>query len=188
MNSRSSKSDTPASLPECITVGRVRKPHGVRGEVVVDVLSDVQGRFAAGSVVEVVLSSGERNRMQIDSARIRQGGAIVRFVGCESRDQAEGLRRAAVEIDRSQVPPAPEGAFYYFELIGCACVDEHEGELGRVARVLEDGGGLILEISSESRNLLVPFVDAYLKKVDIAARRIELTMPKGLIETCTSGS
>jgi 16S rRNA processing protein RimM len=188
MSSRSSKSDPPAALPDFITIGRVRKPHGLKGEVTVGVLSDVDERFAAGSVVDLVLADGQRRSTRISAVRGRRDEAIVRFAGLETRDQAEELREAMLEIDRSRVPSAPPGAFYFFELVGCECTDRRAGELGSVARVLDDGGGLLLEIEAGPRSLLVPFVEEYLQEVDIANRRIELQLPEGLIETCTSGS
>jgi len=188
MSSKSSKSDPSASLSGFITVGRIRKAHGLRGEVTVDVLSDVEKRFAAGAVVDIVLPSGRRRTARVSSVRGGRGEAIIGFEGLENRDQAEELRGAVLEIDRSRVPKPPPGTFYFFELVGCECVDKRGGELGRVARVLEDGGGLLLEVTGDSRSLLVPFVEAYLKDVDIAGRRIEMELPEGLIETCTSGS
>ena len=188
MSSKSSKSDSPSSVPELITVGRVRKPHGVRGEVLVDVLSDVEGRFVAGSTVEMVWPTGRRQSACISSVRGSKTNVIVLFEGFESREQAEELRSAALEVDRTRVPSAPRGAFYFFELVGCDCFDEHLGELGRVSQVLEDGGGLILEVSTVGSNLLVPFVESYLKEVDVANRRIDLELPEGLIESCTSES
>lgn len=188
MSSRSSKSDPSASLPEFITVGRVRKPHGVRGEVSVGVLSDVRDRFTVGSVVDIVLSSGQRRTARISSVRGGKEEAIVRFSGLETRDQAEVLRQAVLEVARAQVPAAPPGSFYYFELVGCQCSDARAGELGRVTRVLEDGGGLLLEIKGDSRTLLVPFVEAYIRQVDIGKQSIEVDLPEGLIETCTSES
>jgi len=188
MSSRSSKSDSSAALPDFIAVGIVRKPHGVRGEVSVSVLSDVGERFAAGSDVDIVLPDGRRRSARISTVRGRKGEAIVRFTGLETRDQAEELRSALLEIDRSRVPQAPPGAFYFFELVGCECVDRRAGELGPVVRVLDDGGGLLLEIEGGSKRLLVPFVEAYLQNVDVVERRIEMNLPEGLIETCTSES
>lgn len=188
MSSRSSKSDSRTDLPRRIVVGRVRKPHGVRGEVAIRVLSDVSGRFTAGAAVELVLAHGQRREGEIAAVRRRGDDAIVLFAGVETRDQAEELRAALVEVERSAVPEAPNGAYYYFELIGCVCTDPGVGELGRVTRVFEDGGGLILEIEKAGQSLLVPFVEAYLADVDTVGRRIEMRLPEGLIETCTSGS
>lgn len=186
MSSRSSKSNSPKTLPTHIAVGSVRKPHGVRGEVTVEILSDVDGRIAAGSRVDVVLESGSRRSTLISSVRgFAAGTVIVRFEGIEDREQAQELRGALLEVDRSRVPEAPEGSFYFFEIVGCLVEDEGAGELGRVAEIMDDGGGLILRVESESRSLLVPFVEAYLTRLDVAARHIKVDLPEGLIETCT---
>jgi 16S rRNA processing protein RimM len=188
MSSRSSKSDPSSAYSGFITVGRVRKPHGIRGEVTVDVLSDVEKRFAPRAIMDLVLSNGSRRTAVMSSVRGKSEGPIIHFEGCDSRDQAEELRGAVLQIDSSSVPKAPEGTFYFFELIGCACIDEVGGRLGRVEMVLDDGGGLLLEIVGESSTMLVPFVEAYLREVDTVERRIALQLPEGLIETCTSRS
>ena len=89
---------------------------------------------------------------------------------------------------RDLVPQAPNGAYYYFELANCRCVDRNAGDLGLVIEIVEDGGGLLLRVEGENRELLVPFVESYLVKVDISRQLIELDLPLGLVETCTSKS
>ena len=86
------------------------------------------------------------------------------------------------------MPDAPDGEYYYFELIGCTCEDRHEGELGRVDAIVEDGGGLLLQVVADDRTLLVPFVREYLVSVDVEAQRIELELPEGLVDLCASTS
>jgi 16S rRNA processing protein RimM len=152
------------------------------------VLTDVEGRLSPGSEVLLVSPDGGRQEVRIATVRRRGEQAIIRFDGFESRDDVEHLRSAQLEVDRSRVPEAPQGTYFFFELVGCDCYDVHTGELGRVAGLLEDGGGLILEIEQPDRRLLVPFVKAYLKSVDTSNRRIEMQLPDGLIETCTSES
>ena len=78
--------------------------------------------------------------------------------------------------------------FFFYELEGCLVIDAREGELGRVATVREDGGGLLLEVKNEERTLLVPFVRAFLREVDLQRRRIETELPEGLVEVCASMS
>ena len=186
MSSKSSNSDPALPLPDSIVVGKVRKPHGVRGEVVVEILSDVEGRFGPGADVEIVQGSVPRRKARIAAARRTKGEAIIRFEGIENRDDASELRGALLEIARTEVPSAPEGSYYFFELVGCVCEDIREGELGTVERVLEDGGGLVLEINKGSETLLIPFVRAYLTEMDRVGRRIEVDLPEGLVEICTS--
>jgi ribosomal 30S subunit maturation factor RimM len=72
--------------------------------------------------------------------------------------------------------------------VGCRCVDRTAGELGRVVEVIEDGGGVLLEIQAAEGRLLLPFVEAYLVRLDIAGGLIETDVPGELIETCVSTS
>ncbi|HSS50218.1 MAG TPA: ribosome maturation factor RimM [Thermoanaerobaculia bacterium] len=181
-------------LPETITVGRVLRPQGVRGEVVVEVLSDVPDRFAPGSRLLGVREGKPAIpaiSVEVAASRPHKSGAVVRFAGTEDRDQAEELRGLWLEIPRSQVPPAEPGTYYQYELVGCLCRVSGE-ELGRVAEVVEDGGGLLLIIEGESegegRRIPVPFVREFLREVDVAGARIDLELPPGLVETCASRS
>lgn len=173
---------------ETVVVGRVRKPHGVRGEVAVEVLSDVADRFAVGRELILRAVGAAAHPVRIESSRGQGEVLIVRFAGLESRDEAEPLRDALLEIEREAVPSAPEGSFYEYELTGCRLVDAAQGDLGTVLDVIADGGGWLLEVERGAARLLVPFVDAYLRRVDIAERRIEVDLPPELIALCTSTS
>lgn len=186
MSSRSSTD--PPSLPDSIDVARIRRPHGVRGEVLVDPLSDVPGRLDEGSRLWLVSSEGDRSAVEVATSRPHAGGLLLSFRGLTDRDAAERLRGGRLEVERSESPPPPAGSYYFFELVGCACVDATDGALGEVVDVIEDGGGLLLRLDGPSGELLVPFVEAYVAGVDVAGRRIELRLPPGLVETCASGS
>jgi 16S rRNA processing protein RimM len=169
-----------------VEVGRVRRPHGIRGGVLVEVLSDVPERFAAGSLLELVTAGGHRRQVEVAQAAPHGDSLRVSFVGFDSRDDVEPLKGAGLEVRRELTPSAPEGEFYYFELAGCVCVDRVGGNLGTVTRVIEDGGGLLLEVVDGERTLPVPFVRAFIRSIDIPGRRIDLELPDGLIETCVS--
>ena len=188
MSSKSSKSSSETNPPDSVVVGRVRKPHGLRGEVLVEVLSDVPGRLQPGAEVVVSELSGRRIPAKIATAGKASATVRIRLEGFEDRDKAETLKGALLEVPFDQIPVAPEGAYYYFELIGCACHDETEGDLGTVVEVVEDGGGLLLRVESEDRELLLPFVKSYLKQVSVEDRRIDFLLPAGLVETCGSKS
>jgi 16S rRNA processing protein RimM len=188
MSWKSSKADPARDLPSTVVVAEVRRPHGLKGEVVVTPLSDVPHRLQEGSEVCLVLATGERRSVSVETARVHQGSLLVRFSGSESRDDAEEQRNARLEIPRISVPPPPEGSYYYFELLDCSCSDRRQGYVGKVVEIVEDGGGLILRVDDGRRQLLVPFVRAYLTKVDTAAGIIEVDLPEGLLETCASPS
>ncbi len=183
-----SSEDQSRDLPERVVVGRVRKPHGVRGEMAIERDSDVEDRFDPGTRLWARLATGESRAVVIASSRPHGDALLVRFEGCEDRDAAERLRSAILEVESSEVPPPPEGSYYYYQLAGSSCVDRTAGNLGRVVDVIEDGGGLLLEIDTGNGKLLIPFVGAYVGEVDVDGGRIELDLPPGLIETCTSTS
>ena len=172
---------------EFVLVGRIGRPHGVRGEVVVDPESDVPERFSPGAELELVAGT-HRRTVQIETVRGHKARLLVRFAGIDDRDAAEALRGAGLEVSKDRTPPASADVYYYFELMDCSCRDRHQGDLGRVVDVIEDGGGLLLEIADGERRLLVPFVRSFLVAVDRDARAIELDLPVGLIETCASRS
>jgi 16S rRNA processing protein RimM len=188
MSSKSSKTDPSRSLPETVVVATVRRPHGLKGEVLVDLHSDVPGRLAPGDHVEVVSKDGERSAAQVGERRQHSRGTLIRLEGVDDRSQAELLRGALFEVQRHETPPAPDGSYYYFELVGCRCVDGRQGELGQVTDVIEDGGGLILEISDGRQKVLIPFVRDYVRTLDVVDGRIELELPEGLVEACASTS
>lgn len=185
MSSRSSTDDDDSQLPPTVEVARIRSPHGVRGELTVDVLTDVDGRLAVGSELLLVSDGRSRRQVTIAASRPFKTGRIIRLQGCGSREDAARLRGSMLEVERSSVPPAPDGAYYQFELVGCRCRDAEAGELGTVISVVEDGGGLLLEVAEGESAVMVPFVAAFIERIDIGERRIELKLPEGLIEQCT---
>lgn len=194
MSSKSSRKTTETGLdarrddlPERVAVGRVLRPHGVRGEVVVQVLSDVPQRLDPGSELFAVWEGRSQRKVTVESYRPHKSGGMVRFAGIADRDQAEGLRDAWLEVDRSQVPAPEEGTYYWYQLLGCRCF-EGEVELGEIVDLVEDGGGLLLIVSDGERQIPIPFVRSFLKSVDVERGRIELELPPGLLEACASMS
>jgi 16S rRNA processing protein RimM len=194
MSSKSSKTEGPEAprprredLPETVAVGRVLRPHGIRGEVMVEVLSDVPARFRKGSRLQGVREGAPPVTLTVAAGRVHKTGAVVRFEGFEDRDQAEALRGLDLEVPRAEVPKAPRGTYYQYELLGCLCRNEGE-ELGKIVEVVEDGGGAMLIVEGEGKRVPVPFVKAFLKRVDVARGRIDLALPEGFLEACESRS
>ena len=131
---------------------------------------------------------GRSRRVHLERVRPERGHLLIRLTGIDDRDAAEELRNARLEVDPDQVPEAPEGFYYHFQLEGCRCRDAEAGELGEVVEVVEDGGGSLLRVAREGSSLLIPFVDDFLERVDVEEKQIDLRLPPGLIELCTSKS
>jgi 16S rRNA processing protein RimM len=171
-------------LPDFVLVGRVVRPHGLGGEVVVESETDVEERFEPGATMR--LGGARGRRVEVAESRPFGDRLLVRFSGFSDRTAVEGLRGLDLVVERADVPEAPAGSFYHFELIGCACFDRALGELGSVRALHADGGGTLIEVENGERRLLVPFVDAFVVKIDVAARRIDLDLPPGLVDVCAS--
>ena len=176
--------DGRAQSPELVEVGRVLRPHGIRGELSVESWSEHEGRFASGARLQLA----DGRALVLTEARVHHGRLLARFEGIDDRTQADDLRGAVLHVLRSEVPPAPPGSYYHFELVGCNVIDRSHGDLGRVEAVVEDGGGVLLRVGGIGGELLVPFVRAFLIEVDVGSRRIEVDLPEGLIEACASTS
>ena len=174
-----------------VTVGAVLRAHGLRGEVLVNADSENPDRFRTGAELFAKVD-GRMRRLEVASSRPHRGRELVRFADVTDRDAAEELRGALLEVPEDQVPAAEDGTFYYFQLVGCRVVDRRLGELGEVTRVVEDGGGVLLEVAaapgSGGGSVLVPFANALLPKIDIGERLIVSDLPEGLLEACGSTS
>jgi len=156
--------------------------------VVVEVATDVPGRFAAGSELWLCAADGSRRRVRVASGAVRGGTARVRFEGAASRSDAEAMRGCELEVPVDLVPAAAEGSYWQHELIGVRCRDARAGDLGVVEGWIEQAGGLLLEVRGGRGVLLIPFVEPFLRGLDRAARVLDVDLPPGLVETCVSRS
>lgn len=172
---------TPAGDADEVVVGRIGRPHGVRGEVTVDVRTDfVEQRFAAGSV----LGAGPRRRLVVSSAREHGGRLLVRFDGVDERTAAEQLRGTLLTVEADELPPIDDpDEFYDHQLAGLAAVDDGGEPLGTVRAVLHAPAHDLLVVDTEAgTEVLVPFVAAMVPEVDVPAGRVVLTPPAGLFD------
>src|SRR5690606_8579343 len=109
----------PRRAPDYVVVGRVTRPHGIRGEVRVMPVDVPVERLLELDAVYVRGAKGERVRREVRRARVTPDCVLLALSGIETRDDADTLRGAWVEIPGSQVKPLPEDEYYVFELIGC---------------------------------------------------------------------
>ncbi|MFN2613326.1 MAG: ribosome maturation factor RimM [Actinomycetota bacterium] len=158
-----------------LVVGRIVKPHGIRGEVVVEVETDNPSRYAEGST----LYDGER-AFRIKGARPHQGRMLVLFEGVEDRNAAESLRNVELTIEDTEAEALPEGSYYPHQLQGCEVVDENGSAFGTLVRVDENPANDLWVVSTGKREVLVPAVSEFVRSVDLSARRIVLSPPDGL--------
>jgi len=166
-----------------LVIGQIVRPHGIRGEVVVEVTTDEpDSRYVAGSVL--VTDPAGAGPLTIEALRPHQGRLIVAFDGVPDRTGAEALRGVKLCVDSADlVLPDDPDEFLDFQLVGLRAVDQSGAELGDVVGV-EHGPAadlLVLRRPGGGR-ALVPFVKAIVPTVDLPAGRVVLTPPEGLLE------
>lgn len=176
------------SVQPDVVIGRIVRPHGNRGDVVVEPLTDFgAARFGAGAALAAV--QGDRDfTLTIRRSRPYGDRWVLGFDGVASIDDAEALRGVELRIADDELTPLPEGAYYRHELVGCRVVGMGGEDVGMVTRIDESGGAaLLLVVETAGGEVLVPFADSICREVDVAARRIVIAPPAGLLELNRTG-
>lgn len=166
-----------------VEVGRVVGTHGVRGKVKVEAWSgDPSGLLSARRVRISSLRAGEgaRHRECEVKTALRSGGcAVLLLEGIGSAAEASALRGSTVSMRRSEFPPSGEDEFYWVDLVGCEVADTEGRLLGFVAGVTEGPAHDWLVVRRDRGEELLPLVAAFIRKVDLAGRRITAEPPQG---------
>jgi 16S rRNA processing protein RimM len=165
-----------------IVIGRVVRPHGLLGEVSVEILTDFPERFVEGLVVRLSGPAGEMRDARIASVRPHGGRALVRFEGIASPEGAESLRNFDLSVGRNEVAARPEGFVFHWEVEGCEALDRAGRPLGVVTELADVGGRPLLVVATPGGARDVPFARPIVVSVDVAKRRIVLDPPPGLLD------
>jgi len=167
---------------ECALVGRVARAHGNRGYVIVNPDTDfVEDRFRVGA--ELLANRGGRiDRMRVTAMRIHLGRPIVAFDGVETMNDAEAMAGVELRVPVAELAPLPGGMFYRHDLVGCRVETTGGQAVGDVTSVEGERGSSRLVVASPGGDILIPLADAICVVIDIAARRIVVDPPDGLLE------
>ena len=175
----------PDTNEEFITLARVVKTQGRRGEVATEILSDVPDRFAIGMRL-LGLPRGEntkRRELEVEELWPHKGMLVLKFVGVDSISDAETLVGSELQILGSQRAVLEEGWKYVSDLVGCVVFDQGR-EIGQLEDVQFGTGEAPLLIVTDAAKRLVeiPFAAAYLDSVDVDHKKIHMKLPEGLLE------
>ena len=176
------------TAPDLTIVGRVRRAHGIHGELVVEPLTDVPDAvFAPGRRVFAGTVAGDPapdgRALLVEESRPFKGGWIVAFASIADRNEAERWRERYLLAPRSELPPLTEGEFYLHDLLGLSVVNAVTLDVvGDVTDVYELPQGIVLDVRRPGGSVLVPFRPEVVTAVDLASRRILIMPPEGLIE------
>jgi 16S rRNA processing protein RimM len=168
--------------PELLVVARVHRPHGLKGEVSAEVMTDFPERLRPG--LELIWRrDAETRTLELAAARPHGARVLLSFEGVDGPDGARALSGGDLCVAAGDAVPAPEGFFYSHELQGFACTDREGRALGTAQGVEKTPAGPLLSITLPSgKEALVPFVADYVVTIDRGAGSIVLDLPEGLLE------
>ena len=168
---------------DLVTIGRVAKSQGRKGEVAVNPLTDFPERFLDLPRVFVEGQDGEPSIVTMEEARLHKGRPVVKFAGISNISEAQALAGKELRIPSAEVKPLPDGSFYHFEITGLQVVDRRLGVVGVAEKVLTTGGTDVLVVRSPGGGeLLLPFCNEICRRIDVAGGRIEVEVLEGLID------
>jgi 16S rRNA processing protein RimM len=184
----------PASTPgqQWVWLARIRKSQGRKGEVIAEILTDFPEKFAERKQLWLLSAPGtpkeSARAIELTSHFLHKGLIVLHFAAIDSIEKAESLRDQVVAIPKSARTQLGEDEVYISDLIGCTLIDTAQTPpqpVGQIEAVDRESGPvalLVIQSPHSKEEILIPFAKAYLKKIDLEARQVEMQLPEGLIE------
>ena len=164
-----------------LTVARLVRPRGRRGELAAELESDDAGIFSL--CPEVYLWDGAMRRQAARICRTwrHKNRQILQFEGVDSISEAEKLTGWEVQIPAGRRPAPPAGRYYVADLVGCRMLEARSGRLvGEVRGLVETGGAPLLQVEAGGKEILIPFASSICTEIDPGRRIIRVDLPEGL--------
>ena len=152
-------------------MGRIVGSFGVHGQVKVKTFTgsiDALGDYESW----IVRTRDGWRAMQVEEFDVHSKGPVARLAGCGDREAADAMRGCDVAVTREALGDAGEGSMYWVDLVGLEVVDQGGRSLGRIEGLFETGETSVMVVRASGKESMIPFVPAYVKSVDRAARRI----------------
>jgi 16S rRNA processing protein RimM len=171
--------------PHHLVVGRLRKPHGLKGDLTLfPITNDPETVFAAGRAVWLVGLDGEivAGPVTIERSRSYHREWLVKFAGADRREAIDPWRGLFLAVPADELAPPTGDEVYLHELDGFAVRLPDETPLGLVTAVYELPAGVMIEVQGPKREFLLPYKKEFVREVDRAGRRLVVVLPEGLLE------
>lgn len=167
---------------ERVTIGKILKPRGVRGELKVLSLTDIPDRFESLEVVHVHASEAESLQLEIEHVSYYKDFVYLRFKGYDSIEKAQKLVGSLLQVDRAESPELPEGVFYRFEIIDAEVYTDDDRYLGKVVDILETGASDVYVVRDGKKEYLIPSNPEVVTDIDRERGKIRVHPLEGLLE------
>ena len=165
-----------------ITIARIVRTRGNKGEVLVDSLTDFPDRFNLLEEVWLEFDDGHSDKIALDFTWEHKGRRILKFVGFDSISSAETLVGCRVQVPGDQAVPLPEGTYFDHDLIGCSVEAVDGKQLGVVNAILRISGNNQLVVKGPDKEFLIPAVESICTRISIKKKQIIVDPPEGLMD------
>lgn len=160
--------------PGFLAVGKLRRPHGVHGDILMEVLTDFPERLRPGKVLYL---GDARTPEKLLGVRKHQNLLILHLAGYDTPEQVSQLRNMLVFIPAQQIPHLPEGNYYHHQLVGLQVVDEQGELISTIEEILETGANdVLITRTPNGKELLIPMIDPVVLKVDLDKRLVHVRL------------
>jgi 16S rRNA processing protein RimM len=167
------------SFEGLVAIGRVVKPQGRKGEVVVQPFSDRPDRFPGLRRAYVPGPGGAAREVKVAGCWPHKGRFVLKLEGVDSIDAAEAYRGLELRIPEEDLPALPAGSYYHHQLRGLRAEDERGRVVGTVEDILEAGGEApVLVLRGPRGETMVPLAESFVRSVDLAAGRVVVVVPE----------
>lgn len=165
-----------------ISIGKVQKPHGVKGELKIELLTDHPDRFSSLTRVFLASPRGEVRECAVSAVRYQDGKPLLHLGGYDSPEKARELNGWLVQIPEEEAVPLPEGRYYWFELIGMEVESEDGERLGRIVDIFPTGSNDVYVVQAGRREIYLPATKEVIRQVDCKAKRMVIHVLEGLLD------
>ena len=173
-----------ADQPRFLLLGQVLRPHGVRGELKIRVLTDYPERIGELVMVHLGedLESDDTDSYRVQQMRPQNEYGLLKLQGIDTREEADLLREMYVMVALEDAVPLEEGEFYVYQLIGLKVRTDEGLDLGTLAEVLETGANNVYIVDSpQYGEVLIPALESTIVKTDIDAGLLIVKLPEGIL-------
>ncbi len=165
-----------------ISIARIARPQGIRGEVIADILTDFPDRFAALDEVTLLRDGKVFGLLNLEQHRFHKGRVLLKFAGYDDPDKAEELRGTSLVIHQDELVELEEDEYFLFDLEGCEVATMEGQPLGTVVKVEDFGAAPLLVVRNESKEFLIPLTREICPDVDTGNKKIVVNPPNGLLD------